>query len=98
MHSLGCDTRLKSCDFFQTELITKYGYNAEVHSVTTEDGYILELQRIAGSPKSPPSRGKKIAMLLHGSEGSAATFVLSSPSHALGILDTVAFFVIFHFK
>ena len=32
--------------FLKPELVRYYGYEAEVHSVTTEDGYILELHRV----------------------------------------------------
>lgn len=66
------------------ELITKYGYNAEVHYATTEDGYILQLHRIAGGPKSPPEKGKKVVFMMHALMLSSASFVLSGPEHALG--------------
>lgn len=65
------------------ELIAKYGYNSEIHHVTTEDGYILELHRIAGSPKSPPKKGKKVVFLMHGFSVSSASFTLTGPSHGL---------------
>lgn len=64
-------------------MITKYGYNAEVHYATTEDGYVLELHRIAGGPKSPPRKGKKVCYLQHGLVFSSASFVLSGPNHAI---------------
>lgn len=70
---------------FQPQLITKYGYKVEVHHVTTEDGYILELHRIAGGPKSPVKKGKKVCFLQHGLLDSSATWVLTRPNHALGI-------------
>ena len=43
----------------QPQLIAKYGYPVETHSVQTEDGYILELHRI------PPANSTRPAVLLH---------------------------------
>lgn len=70
---------------FQDKLIAKYGYNAELHHITTEDGYILELHRISGGPKSPPKKGKKVALLMHGILDSSATWVLTGPNKGLGL-------------
>lgn len=67
-------------------MITKYGYTAEVHYVTTEDGYILRLHRIAGGPKSPPSTGKKVCFLMHGIMDSSAGWCMMGPNKALGLL------------
>lgn len=69
----------------QPELIAKYGYNAEVHYVTTEDGYILRLHRIAGAPTSPPRQGKKVVFLLHGIMDSSAGWIMMGPKKALGV-------------
>lgn len=55
-----------------------------MHYVTTEDGYILELHRIPGGPKSPPRKGKKVCFIVHGLSVSSMTFVLSGKNHALG--------------
>lgn len=52
--------------------------------MTTEDGYILELHRISGGPKSPPRKGKRVCFLMHGLVFSSITFVFSGPDHALG--------------
>lgn len=71
----------------QPKLITKYGYKAEVHYVTTEDGYILELHRIAGGYKSPARKGKKVVFLQHGLLDTSATWILTRPNHALGQND-----------
>lgn len=71
------------CFLEQPELIEKYGYNGEVHLLTTDDGYVLELHRISGGPKSPPRPGKKVVYLQHGLVFSSASFVLSGPDHAI---------------
>lgn len=65
-------------------MITKYGYKSEIHHVVTEDGYILELHRIAGGSKSPAKKGKKVCFLQHGLLDSSATWVLTGPEHGLG--------------
>lgn len=57
---------------------------AETHSVTTQDGYILQLHRIAGGPASPPRPGKKVVFYMHGILDSSAAIILSGPGRALG--------------
>lgn len=69
---------------FQHELIAKYGYPAEIHRLTTDDGYILEMHRIPGSPRSPPARGKRVVYLQHGLLDSSACWILMGPHHGLG--------------
>ncbi len=39
-------------------MITKNGYPAETHTVTTEDGYILEIHRIPFGKDSPIVAGE----------------------------------------
>lgn len=67
-------------------MIRKYGYMAEVHHVITDDGYILELHRIIGGPKSPAKRGKNVVLLQHGLLDSSATWVITGPDHGLAYL------------
>ena len=50
----------------KAEIIVNRGYPAERHWVTTEDGYILEMQRIPYGKKSGPSPNKPAVFLLHG--------------------------------
>ncbi|CAB3259881.1 unnamed protein product [Arctia plantaginis] len=70
------------------ELITKYGYPVEVHHVTTEDGYILELHRIPyGRDKSNvPNKNKPIVILMHGLLCSSAVWVLTGPGAGFGYI------------
>lgn len=68
---------------FQPALITKYGYPVEVHSVTTEDGYILAMHRIPYG-KSGPSRNRPIAYIQHGFISNSADPILTGPENALG--------------
>lgn len=70
----------------QHELIRKYGYEAEVHSVTTSDGHILEVHRIPGGSRSHPREGKTVVYLQHGLLDSSAGWLLMGPHHGLGEL------------
>lgn len=65
-------------------MIEKYGYNGEVHSVTTEDGYILQMHRISSGPKCPPQKGKKVCLLMHGLKAQSSEWVVSGPERAFG--------------
>lgn len=64
----------------------KYGYPAEEHTITTSDGYILELHRCPGSPLSPPAPGKPVAFIMHGMLSSSADFVLMGPQTSLAYM------------
>lgn len=69
----------------------KYNYTAEVHYVTTEDGYVLELHRMqSGGPDAAMQNGKKVCFLQHGILDSSATWVLNGPNKALGLLIIVS--------
>ncbi|KAL7741344.1 hypothetical protein ACLKA6_013787 [Drosophila palustris] len=61
------------------KLIAKYGYQAEVHHVTTEDGYILTMHRIRNLGAQP-------FLLQHGLVDSSAGFVVMGPNVSLGYL------------
>lgn len=61
------------------QLILKYGYGAEVHHATTEDGYILELHRI-------PKPGAPVVLLMHGLLCSSADWVSIGPGNGLAYL------------
>lgn len=64
----------------------KYGYEAEEHTFTTSDGYILELHRIPGGPLSPSAPGKPVAFVMHGMLSSSADFVLMGPHIGLAYM------------
>nr|CAD7414173.1 unnamed protein product [Timema poppensis] len=65
------------------QLIVKYGYYVEIHHVVTEDGFILELHRIPGSPRNPPAQGKSVFLLEHGLLCSSADWLLQGPGKSL---------------
>ncbi|XP_077528662.1 lipase member M-like isoform X2 [Haemaphysalis longicornis] len=81
------DARLGTAD-----LIRKYGYKAEVHKVTTEDGYILEVDRIPVSSERIAAKQIYPVLLLHGVLGNAANWVANFPSQSPGYLTADAGF------
>lgn len=60
-------------------MIENSGYPAELHTVVTEDNYILSMQRI---PLREPTH--KIALLMHGLHCTAAEFIVTGRSSSLG--------------
>ncbi|XP_048511304.1 uncharacterized protein LOC105694084 [Athalia rosae] len=68
------------------ELIRKYGYETETHTVETEDGFILTVHRIAGGKKYPPGKNKPAIILQHGILCSSADWVIMGPSKSLGYI------------
>lgn len=70
----------------QPDLIRKYRYPVEVHSVTTEDGYILEMHRIphGRDANNVPGQRKPVVFLMHGMLVSSADYVIFGPGRALG--------------
>lgn len=63
---------LKNLEFFfyvlsvQIGLVGRYGYPAEEHYVTTEDGYNLVIHRVPGSPLFNGRRRRTVVFLQHG--------------------------------
>ncbi|OAD58579.1 Lipase 3 [Eufriesea mexicana] len=68
------------------QLAKQAGYTAETHEVITEDRYVLQVHRIKGSGKSPPSKNKPVVLLFHGILDCSATWLLSGPEKGLGFI------------
>lgn len=68
----------------QPQLIMKSGYNAEIHFVTTEGGYILEMHRLCKDNSSFKEKRRKVCFFMHGLVFSSACYVISGQNHALG--------------
>ncbi|XP_043602568.1 lipase 3-like [Bombus pyrosoma] len=68
------------------ELAEKAGYVAETHRVITEDRYILQVDRIVGSEKIPPSDDKIAVLLLHGVFDCSASWLLPGSEKGLGFI------------
>uniref|UniRef100_A0A914Q9K8 Partial AB-hydrolase lipase domain-containing protein n=1 Tax=Panagrolaimus davidi TaxID=227884 RepID=A0A914Q9K8_9BILA len=69
-------------------MIRFWGYPAEVVSVTTADGYILELHRIPwGKTQASKIPGKKpVVYLQHGLEGASDNWVENLPEQSAGFM------------
>eukprot|EP00794_Sanderia_malayensis_P012754 gene12754-14061_t len=67
------------------DMIKYFGYPAEEHKVTTDDGYILSLQRIPKGIKGVPSNGQTV-FLQHGLVSSSADYVMNLPHESLGFI------------
>lgn len=62
----------------QSQLLDKYGYGFESHSVQTEDGYILGVHRI-------PNPDKPAVLLVHGLLSSSTDYVNGGPNMSLAM-------------
>ncbi|CAH1638712.1 unnamed protein product [Spodoptera littoralis] len=69
-------------------LIKKYRYPVEIHTVITEDGYILEMHRIphGRDANNVPNQKKPAVFVMHGLLCSSADFVLMGPGSGLGYI------------
>ncbi|XP_011688915.1 PREDICTED: lipase 1-like, partial [Wasmannia auropunctata] len=67
-------------------LVEQYGYSAEEHYVTTEDGYNLVIHRISGSPLFKGQQRKKVVFFQHGTMISSDFWVLFGPDRDLAFL------------
>ncbi|XP_013190840.2 lipase 3 [Amyelois transitella] len=68
-------------------LILKYNYPLEEHTVTTMDGYILQMHRIPHGRDNHNTPGDRpVVFLMHGLLSSSADYVLLGPGCALGYL------------
>ncbi|EFX88863.1 hypothetical protein DAPPUDRAFT_311149 [Daphnia pulex] len=69
--------------FTPPQVIKNRGFPVEIHQVTTEDGYILELHRIPPKSFDTP---KKVVFLQHGVMQSSGTWVVNPSSRSLATL------------
>lgn len=77
------------CDMDTIQLIRYNGYNAERHTVITEDGYILVLHRIPGKIQGEYYEGGSSrcpVLLQHGLLGSSSDWVMQPPHRSLAYL------------
>ncbi|EFN89157.1 lipase 3 [Harpegnathos saltator] len=67
-------------------LVEQFGYPAEEHDITTEDGYNLQIHRIPGSPQWRKKEKKKIVFMQHGIFASSDSWVIFGPGKDLAFL------------
>ncbi|KAJ8716126.1 hypothetical protein PYW08_013411 [Mythimna loreyi] len=70
------------------DLIRKYRYPVEVHEVTTDDGYILQMHRIphGRDAHNVPNVKRPVVFLMHGMLSSSADLVIMGPGSALAYI------------
>ena len=61
------------------EICTKYKYEYEEFTITTDDYYVLTMMRIPGNEKDPKRAGKPAILLQHGLEADASQWVFNEP-------------------
>ncbi|CAH1105059.1 unnamed protein product [Psylliodes chrysocephalus] len=64
-------------------LVKGFGYPFEKHSVTTKDGYILEIHRVQYSPSNDKTDNRPPVLVMHGLLGSSADFFHIGPGKSL---------------
>ncbi|KAK3730943.1 hypothetical protein QZH41_008839, partial [Actinostola sp. cb2023] len=70
-----------------TELIKSRGYPVEEHDVITEDGFVLNIQRIPhGKHASVSSQPKPVVFLQHGLLMDSTNWILNSANDSLGYI------------
>ena len=75
----------KQSRFLKPQIIANRGYPSEVHTVITDDGYILELHRIprGRNEAADPTLKKRAVLLQHGLVGTSCDWVFNPPSNSL---------------
>jgi pimeloyl-ACP methyl ester carboxylesterase len=68
------------------QLMAKYGYPVQTHSVQTEDGYILELHRIPHGKSGPANSTRPAVLLHHALLCSSFDWVGLGPEKSLGFI------------
>ncbi len=70
----------------QVQIIASRGYPVEVHQVTTDDGYILEVHRIPhGKSEVPnPDIKKPVVFIQHGFLNTDSVWLITPNSQSLG--------------
>jgi len=68
------------------EIITGNGYPVEQHSVTTDDGYIIELHRIPHGINNAGEPDKPVVFVMHGLMSSSADWTNSGVNRSLAYL------------
>ncbi|XP_068619128.1 lipase 3-like [Battus philenor] len=65
------------------DIVKHHGYNTEVHTVITPDGYMLTLHRITSQNKIKGHAKNRTAILQHGLLGSSTDWILLGPNISL---------------
>ncbi|VDO54917.1 unnamed protein product [Haemonchus placei] len=75
------------CKMTTPQIIEHWGYPAEIHTVTTQDGYILELHRIPyGRNDAKPTAPRPVVFMQHGLECSSSNWITNLPEESAGFM------------
>uniref|UniRef100_A0A7I4YUB0 Lipase n=1 Tax=Haemonchus contortus TaxID=6289 RepID=A0A7I4YUB0_HAECO len=75
------------CSMTTPQIIEHWGYPAEIHTVTTQDGYILELHRIPyGRNDAKPTAPRPVVFMQHGLECSSSNWITNLPEESAGFM------------
>jgi lysosomal acid lipase/cholesteryl ester hydrolase len=69
----------------QIGIIQHWGYPAERHHVTTDDGYILEMHRVPQGKTISQGGKRPVVFLMHGLECSSSNWVTNLPNESAGM-------------
>lgn len=69
-----------------SEIIRDKGYPVEEHLVVTEDGFVLNVQRIPDGHKSTKKGPKRVVFLQHGLLSSSSDWVINFPPESLAYI------------
>ncbi|KAF3419799.1 hypothetical protein E2986_14130 [Frieseomelitta varia] len=79
-----------------TVIAQNAGYPAESYDVTTQDGYVLRMDRVPGSRKSPPNDNKTAVLLVHGLLDASPTWLVEGAEKSLGKVPMNNIFALFN--
>jgi len=68
------------------KILLSEGYPAEIHYVTTADGYILTMHRIPYGKQNTDAENRPVVFLQHGLLCSSADWVVATPTKGLGYI------------
>ncbi|XP_077531265.1 lipase lipl-4-like [Haemaphysalis longicornis] len=67
-------------------LMGRFGHKVETHKITTQDGYILEMDRITGPKDLNTTERRPPVLVVHGITMNAGCWVANYPSQSPGFL------------
>ncbi|XP_077528762.1 gastric triacylglycerol lipase-like isoform X1 [Haemaphysalis longicornis] len=86
LQSVGGSDVAEDARLCPADLMRRFGHDVEVHRVTTEDGYILEVDRMPARRKDGTEVAHTPVLLVHGVFLNAASWVVNQPSQSPGFI------------
>ncbi|XP_066598512.1 lipase 3-like [Prorops nasuta] len=82
IHDYSKEWNIPDVTYNPAQMLTRYGYNAETHTVITEDGYILTLFRVIGDKKGSTTADRPVVMVQHGVLVTSCDWTVTGPEQA----------------